>query len=114
MKRYKFLADIVALLHLGLTVLIVAGLITAVTTSRYRVFALFVSVMLLTSWKIWGDCPCARWENYWRKRYDPRTIYRGSFLEHYSRKYLPFIVRDTFIKMSAFAILVVLIILTVA
>ncbi|MEK7125257.1 MAG: DUF2784 family protein [Patescibacteria group bacterium] len=113
MKQYKLLADIIAFLHLIFTIAVAVSLVVALLTPHYRPLAFFLSAILLTSWKIWGDCPFARWENHFRRRYNPRTAYRRSFLEHYSHKYLPFTIRDAFIKTSAFAILVVLIILTV-
>lgn len=113
MKRYKLLADIIAILHLALTLLIVLSFAVAIATPRYRVFALLVSVVLLISWRIWSDCPCVKWENYLRMRYDPKTVYRGSFVKHYSRKYLPFTISGTFIKIAVFAMLIVLAILTI-
>jgi hypothetical protein len=39
-------------------------------------------VVVVGSWRVWGECPFTLWENAWRKREGRRT-YRGACTEHY-------------------------------
>jgi hypothetical protein len=41
-------------------------------------------IAVISSWRIWGECPFTVWENIWRK-HEGRPVYRGACTEHYAR-----------------------------
>ena len=51
-----------------------------------KIYVLVFIGITLTTWLIWGACPCRIWENNLRKKYEPQTVYTGNFTSHYLKQ----------------------------
>ncbi len=101
-------ADAVAVIHVAFILLVVCGVPLALLMPRFR-FLMFIFIAISTfSWTIWGGCPLVIWENSFRRRYDPTTVYRGTFVAHYSRAFLALEIPDAAVRFTTYLFFVIL------
>ena len=109
---YKTAADLVAISHFLFIALILVGFFVAVFKESYRWYVLIVCLTMMATWAIRTDCPLVTLENKLRRHHDPKTAYSKTFIEYYSAKYLPIMISDRIIRITASAILMMLIVRT--
>jgi len=78
---YKFMADIVRIIHVLVIVLLVMGIwISDKYPPTYRLMNLIFILTTGLSQILFRGCPLTILENALRKKYDPTTTYPGSFI----------------------------------
>lgn len=81
-------AELVAVAHLVwyLTMLSAMPLVLFMKSANKYVLVLVIITYFTRA--IWRGCPLRKWENNFRKKHDPNTVYDGTFFTHYIKKYL--------------------------
>jgi hypothetical protein len=52
---------------------------------RWLAGTIIFGLVVVGSWRVWGECPFTIWENTWRKR-EGRRVYRVACSEYYARQ----------------------------
>jgi len=111
MRNKKILADIIALAH-GIVVLVMLlSLPIAILVPGSRFFILIFAFTILGSWVFGRGCPLRSWELNIRKKYNLTGVYQGMFITHYVNKYLGTNFSDFIIRLIIYPYMFLVIIL---
>lgn len=107
-KKYKHLADLMALLHFVWIAMAIASLPLAIAYPSYKSFTLWFVVITVASWAIWRGCVLHIYENLYRNKHNPLTAHGGTFIGAYLKKLFGIEISDWTVRTIIYLYLAIL------
>lgn len=105
MKIYQFLANCIACFHWIWASMLVVGIFLSIYHPTYRICHAIIISSTLVGQVTFPSCPLTMLENSFRRRYDPKTVYTGSFAVHYFESWIGITIHPKWITLTIGAVI---------
>lgn len=113
---WRITAELVFWLHIVWIVVLSTGFVIC-WTRRYAKMRPFVFVGIGITWLgqiFFGGCPLTKLELFLLAKYDPRTVFRGSFIVHYIYAHFGIAIKEWYIDITLYVMIVLIVIVVVS